>query len=168
MFKELGTFEVTSGKVLACDPCYDRSEMDNPELDGLLPGRYIADIRIKNTGIMGERVFWLRICHENYLSSAIIEQGLPFTTVPVDSGQAGFFDDEFYPTGESTGDYDDVNTFYGKACELTLSEDQGGIIGNFGVVSSSGYGDGVYGVYVGRNQSGYIVAAVIDYGISED
>ena len=54
-------------------------------------------------------------------------------------------------------------TFYGSCCNLTC-ETKGhfGVI-PFGVVSSSGFGDGGYPCFVKRNEEGQIVAAIIPF-----
>mgnify|MGYP003297398165 CR=1 FL=1 len=51
--------------------------------------------------------------------------------------------------------------FYHKVCELTLSDARGGTVDDCGVVSESGYGDGVYVCHVKRESNGYIVEAKI-------
>ena len=166
MIKELGSFEVTSGKVRVCDPSYSKYEKDILVLENVLPGKYYANIEVIDTGVFGERVACLNIRHEYYDTTAdnLFAEG----AVGVDSGQAGFFDEDFYPNGDDTGNFDDTKTFYGKACTITLSEKQAGVIDNFGVVSRTGYGDGVYDVYVNENVSGQIVTAAIDYGVNEE
>lgn len=73
--------------------------------------------------------------------------------IGVDSGQAGFFD---YDT------FNDLNRnvlneeFYNHVCEIS----NGGSELEFGAVSNSGYGDGIYPLYV-KEKSGIIVAAKI-------
>jgi len=62
--------------------------------------------------------------------------------VGVDSGQCGIFQDSKYPEGD-TGEWGEKDSFYGKCCELTLGNENGGVL-DFGIVSSSGYGDGSY------------------------
>lgn len=163
MIKKLGTFEVTSGKLRVCDPCYSRHDKGAFLLENVLLGRYFASIEIRGMGIWGERVTRLDIRHENYNDM----NGFDVGTIGVDSGQAGFYDDDYYPQGERTGEFDDTDTFYGKACEITLSEEQAGIIDNFGVVSSSGVGDGEYLVCAVRESSGWVAAASIIF-IPED
>ena len=158
MIKELGSFEVTSGKLRVCDPCYSRRDKGVLVLENVLPGRYFASIEIRDMGgIWGKRVTRLDIRHENYNDMNSFDVG----TIGVDSGQVGFYDDDYYPQGDDTGEYEDFDTFYGKACGLTLSEEKGGIIDNFGVVSSSGYGDGEYFVSAVRESAGWVVAASI-------
>lgn len=70
------------------------------------------------------------------------------------------FDLKYYAENQG-GEYDDIENFYGLACSLTLSKQKGGIMNNSGVVSSSGYGDGEYEVYVGENDIGEIVSISI-------
>lgn len=91
--------------------------------------------------------------------------------VGVDSGQAGFFDYDKYAEALSDKvDNDEgpkFEAFYEKSCNCTGSDLQFGVIDNFGVVSSSGYGDGGYELYVARNAEGQVIGAYITF-ISED
>ena len=99
----------------------------------------------------------LTIKHEDYLHS---EPSIFAGKIGVDSGQAGFFDKEYYAENQG-GDFDDLTTLYGLACSLVLSKQEGGIVHNRGVVSSSGCGDGEYEVFIGINKIGEIVSASI-------
>ncbi len=56
--------------------------------------------------------------------------------IGVDSGQCGIFDYEKYPDTEA--DYDNVEGFYRKCCDITLGSKPFGPI-DFGFVSSSGF-----------------------------
>jgi hypothetical protein len=80
--------------------------------------------------------------------------------VGVDSGQAGFFDNDRYPDDPRDGEYE--RQFYEVVCDLTLSDVQGGVI-EFGAASSSGFGDGGYTCYVEKDKQGRVIAARIDY-----
>lgn len=87
--------------------------------------------------------------------------------VGVDSGQAGFFDRDRY--AEYGGDPGDGNRdAYFAICDLTGSgseydHPQFGT-NEWGAVSSSGYGDGGYDLYVLRHdQTGQVIAAYILY-----
>ncbi len=75
----------------------------------------------------------------------------------VDSGQGGIFDLDKVPT--ELGEYKDPSSFYGQACQHTLSDAQVGVITindeKVGVVSSSGFGDGQYSVYGVKKDSVY-------------
>ena len=79
--------------------------------------------------------------------------------VGVDSGQVGFFDERLYPLNPvAIGST--LESFYEPICELTGSDEQFGVLA-FGVVSSSGYGDGSYDCFTVRNAEGLLVEAVI-------
>ena len=53
------------------------------------------------------------------------------------------------------------------ACSLTLSKNRGGIMLDKGVISESGFGDGSYSLYIGKNEAGKIVSASIIF-IADD
>lgn len=88
----------------------------------------------------------------------------------VDSGQCGFFDAAKYLQHQG-GEYGDLSTFYGQACAATATEggncSGGGIVMGFGAVSSSGYGDGSYEVYV-YEVDGLAVAARVVFISDEE
>jgi len=136
---KLGTFEITSGTLIVSDPCYSRGTWCAGSLKDVRNGKWTAYIRVND-----ERVVELEIRHAdidglpNALNECWENSGID---VGVDSGQAGFWDDPKYGNGE--GEYGDLNTFYGKACDKTLNSGRAGIMDG-GVVSSSGYGDGSY------------------------
>ena len=90
-----------------------------------------------------------------------------FGNIWADSEQAGFFDLDFYRKNEG-GEVGDLNSFYGLACAITLSPKQAGVIKNRGVVSSSGFFDGCYDVFVCKNEAGKIVAASLFFIEEED
>ncbi len=85
--------------------------------------------------------------------------------VGVDSGQAGFFDDDLYPEGDP-GEFTDADSFYGQACKLTLNGNIAGCL-DFGANAQSGWGDGCYECFVKCNEHGVAVAARIVF-INED
>jgi len=91
--------------------------------------------------------------------------------VGVDSGQAGFFD--VFKYAAAVSDKDDSRSrrdsqdssfedFYGRVCDLTLDDKSFGVV-EFGVASSSGYGDGSYNCYFRRNSLGEVIEAVITF-----
>lgn len=162
------TFEITSGRIRVTDPCYTKDTWCSGVLENCLTGTWEASKVIHGddlTGGWGDRIAELHICHESHLGSECYEK--TDVDVGVDSGQAGFFDDEMYPEGD-TGEYGDVNTFYGRVCEGTFKEKHLGIANvGFGVATSSGFGDGGYDCFIHRDIDGNIVAAKIVF-ISED
>ena len=153
----LGSFEVESNKIYVSDPCYEYDENDNScvlTLKDVVNGKYVATM---NVAIIYHDIESLTIKHEDYLHS---EPSIFAGKIGVDSGQAGFFDDDYYKENQG-GDFDDLTTLYGLACSLVLSKQEGGIVHNRGVVSSSGCGDGEYEVFIGINEIGEIVSASI-------
>ena len=148
------TFQVKSGKICIVDPCYDRVNCKQENFD--VPAKNgVWEVFVKNKeGRIAELRAWCEI-------APLIDDSEFF--VGVDSGQAGIFDSEIYPHGSSTGDYGNTNTFYGKACELTLNQPYWGIIDNRGVVVSSGHGDGAYQAKYAKNKRGEIVGVKIKF-----
>lgn len=149
--KVIGTFEVISGKVNVTDPCYDLTESNVYNVFAKnLPtknGIYCAFVEINSSD---NRIASIGAVHIDYFKSDFSFNNKWERTsynIGVDSGQAGIFDTEIYPEGK-TGEYDDLATFYGKICKLTTHKRQYGIYKHRGVVSSSGYGDGEYTLYV--------------------
>lgn len=103
-------------KVIISDPCYDRGTPCMVEQDNMLEGNYNYYVEESDEGNWGIRVKSIEIVHENYKRPS--KWKLMEGYVGVDSGQAGIFCDSIYPL-EETGEYGDVETFYGKCCELT-------------------------------------------------
>lgn len=142
----LGTIEFPFlvNEVRVIDPCYDPETIYRPEdLTTLefLGGRYECFAVISDEGSWGKRVASLRIerqdAHINYCEE-IVGTG-------VDSGQAGFFLKDNYDTKVS----DDA--WYKKVCDITLSSPDCGLVDDWGVVASSGYGDGQYNCYLSKD-----------------
>ena len=88
------------------------------------------------------------------------------TTIGVDSGQAGIFDNSVYPEGTVLGAFDDSDTFYGECYEITLGTQSCGRLKNGkGFVSSSGFGDGTYELKALKEDEA-CVALMIDFGLT--
>lgn len=230
-------FEITSGKMIVTDPCYDKQTWCQAKLDDVRNGTWYATAEYSDEDDWGDRVAQIWAWHD---SLGIDNPGRDFPTcsefipydIGVDSGQAGFFDLDKYPDDTHKDD-----AFYDAVCKLTLSripfsvlEEVGvypmadlsklsdeqkanrtssnyherklyymrqftgkngednrpntdkskmadalalhGSLGLFGVlpfgaVSSSGFGDGSYNLYVERDSDGEVVAARIEF-IVED
>lgn len=161
-------FEITSGKMVISDPCYTLDTWCQGVVDRVKNGTWVADAQKVQS--WGERVSILFAINEQALKENpnikdILLNGdakeLPFT-FGVDSGQLGFFDHEHYRNDESAkdlpkfdfgGDFDvqDGDIWYRAVCDLTLGGEQWGAL-PFGVVSSSGFGDGSYPVFAVTNE----------------
>lgn len=155
---ELGTFTV-SGLLNVTDPCYEKGTWCS-HLLSVRPGDYKAFVEHSDEGDWGLRNSSLIISFAGIEYDRSEEQKTD-ANIGVDSGQAGFFDMSHYPEGV-VGEYGEPQTFYGKACAATDNEAQAGIVDNFGVVSSSGYGDGGYDLYIVMTD-GEITGARIEF-----
>ena len=161
----LGSFLITGNKIHVSDPCYDYACSGAITLNNALSGKYFATLVKHNLDIWDTRVSKLTIQHEDYKN--IVPDIFSGYKIAVDSGQAGFFDDYYYQQNHG-GDFGDLNSLFGLACSLTLSKNHGGILLDKGVVSDTGFGDGCYSLYVGKNDEGKIVAASIIFITDEE
>jgi len=125
--KKSSAFEVSSGKIVIGDPCYEA----NPSYPAK-NGPWTAHVVTKEEPFWGKRVKKVVVHHQDFnpADSNIRHFKEDFS---VDSGQAGVFD---YLAYGSEG-------FYEICCKETLSKKQYGYIEG-GFVTSSGYGDGWY------------------------
>lgn len=160
---DLGTFDLFSGKLVVSDPCYKPGTCCMGELTGVLPGTWYASAIVFDAGDWGRRVARLVIHHEKHPHSRnLFRQEAPFV-VGVDSGQAGFFesvhyqDDSILPCAPRI---DFGALWYSHCCEITLSRPGAGIL-PYGVVASSGFGDGGYTCRYWKTSAGHIVKAEI-------
>ena len=168
-------FLVDSGRVHVSDPCYTLGNEDGmfdlrvrrgywrvrivPKMGriGELSVYHIGDYKPeilgidKNFGILDETRRLQKILRGKYKKC--------FDGIGVDSGQCGIFDSLLYPKGD-TGEYGDTDSFYGKCCDATVGDNRYGIVDGRGVVSESGFGDGVYKLYE-LEEKGEIIALKI-------
>lgn len=165
--KYYGAFTVTSDQLRVTDPCYEYDSIGGVTFDGVKQGKwYTHAVIVDREDGWGTRVASLRAIHEDYSDNFV--PGLPYNSykppIAVDSGQAGIYDYQKYPNRE--GQYKD--DFYQKNCDLTLSENYGGLVDNMGVVTSSGYGDGRYLLYYDINSDKKVIAVEIIFINNED
>ena len=162
---EIGEFEVSAGAVEITDPCY--APEDGVILKNVKNGAYLAFTQIIDEGAWGGRNAVLyavnkKFFTENELTKESIEslQWVPQEEYfGVDSGQGGIFSIDKYPGGED-------EDFYEKCCNLTLEGLGAGSI-EFGVVSSSGFGDGGYGFEIFTHENEVVAIKVIFIGDEE-
>jgi hypothetical protein len=162
-------FVIKSGKIVLSDPCYDLGTWCQGVIDKVKNGVWIAEI--EDTTDFGGRISRLLAYHINFptTSDDIADDGelLPFEG-GVDSGQFGYFDFDEYRSDESVqgvprlAEQDqpiirEDEPFYSICCDRTLTKDMWGVI-PFGVISSSGVGDGLYPTYGIKNGDGEYVA----------
>ena len=166
---DLGTFEMASDRMAVSDPCYDTDVWCRGELQDVQPGIWEASVIKRDEGEWGIRVAKLVAVHKDYVDSDMEPMTLAPFEVGVDSGQAGLFDAQHYRDDAVVVDPDTaVNgnesgaLWYMHCCHLTLTKLAAGVM-PYGVVASSGYGDGSYDCFVGRNSDGKIVRVEIEF-----
>lgn len=169
-------FEVVSGKMVLSDPCYELGTWCQGIIDNVKNGTWVGIIEQSDEGGWGTRNSILISLNkdawektpqlEDWLIGMVGTERLNFDG-GVDSGQFGHFDYEnfrkdkvseglpkAFEDGWSTQEGDE---WYRVCCHITLEEkDCFGVL-PFGVVSSSGYGDGSYDTYGIRNNDGQFV-----------
>jgi len=97
--------------------------------------------------------------HEDYPEGEIskFESG----SIGVDSRQCGFFDFDYYK------EHRPDDSWYRRICDITLDSKglskRWGAIDNKGVVSASGYGKGLYDLYISKNTNGEIVGMRVEF-----
>jgi len=149
---EVGTFEVTSGKIIVKDPCYDDAYGSTfPAKNGTWIGIiHVAKGRSARVSAIEARAAGYR---HNTLTE-VCREG-------VDSGQMGVFDSS-KADASVEDDYEDI-------CTMTLKTPYGGIIKQYGVVSGTAYGDGEYPVMVSRDLStGEVTSVLVEFEAPDD
>lgn len=172
----LGGFEMTSQTMRVSDPCYDRDVWCCGTFGKCKTGTWEAGVLKTDMGDWGVRCAVLAVRHkETGPDYSVIRQRKVYQMkdgwleqpidVGVDSGQAGFYDEAFYQDNsifkgmpEPEHDYGDL--WYNHACDITLSEMSAGVM-PYGVVSSSGFGDGSYVCYTHKGSDGEIDFAFV-------
>lgn len=137
----IGHFKVGSNKLRVSDPCYDKETWCAGTIEDVKNGEWEAHIKTINNRVAELSAYHTNIKKDTLKKLKWFEQEIE---VGVDSGQCGIFDDSFYPEDKNVDDED--NKFYNKCCNLTLKGVGVGVL-DFGVVSSSGWGDGTYACY---------------------
>lgn len=177
-------FEVTSGKLVCSDPCYSIPTWCQGIVENVKNGVWGAEINLSDEGDWGKRVASLYIVNEDAnakmtgIETKIFEEEPLNFNAGVDSGQFGFFDFAHYRNDESAKDlkkfefgdnYDTQSgdTWYRACSDLTLGDEQWGVLPN-GVVSSSGFGDGSYDVFGYKDAYGEYVAFAVVFIYDEE
>lgn len=172
---DLGSFEIVSGEILISDPCYKPGTWCQGKLVNVHNGPWWGAVLVSDEGTWGNRIAQLEAvwsgCTLRSLSHGWRRESFE---VGVDSGQAGIFDAAHYRDDRivegvariSKGSVCVDEPWYSTCCDRTLSEKSAGVI-PFGVVSSSGFGDGGYTCFSNRDAGGKVVGIRIVF-ITED
>jgi len=176
-YEPIGTFHVNGTEIRVSDPSYNKDTWCNTVLKNMKSGNYEVYISHKDCGDWGSRVDMLlirskRSPYKNLAAYAAADRVFvdeeddticwmePWkreAEIGVDSGMAGFFDEETVFSEDAFKDYPDIETpcdskWYSNILALLSDADAG--VFRSGAVSSSGYGDGGYDVFVLRNIKG--------------
>jgi len=165
---EVGSFEVTSGKIVAMDPCHRELLAYSKSF----VSRYVAkngtwhclSLRVgTKAGFLGTfpRVSKILAYHEEHPTSTEKGGWRKSGVVGVDAGVAGFFDLKEYE------ERCDEDWYHGEFLRQYESSRIDSVTLDFGCVSSSGYGDGGYQCYA-RRKDKKVVAMYIDFGVEEE
>lgn len=157
MFESVGEFTVNGKTLMVTDPCYAKEECTN--LVEAESGEYELYIdyecrRVKAICVAQGRNYF------NDVSDALsyMDGKLPFI-VCVDSGQCIIADYNKFIGSEDE---------YRIICDITNSDESGGIIGDYGGVSCTGWGDGEYNAYVKYNKAGKAKAILVVFMEDEE
>ena len=164
---DLGEFEIGSNSVIVGDPAYE-DEANNPCDDGMACNNLL--IRVNNAVRGRWRAWYTKVSLDGERSAELvatlngskIEGWRTLGVFGVDTGQAGIFDrahfrDQTVVPADMKwkhGPNSDSNRWYWLCCEATLSSIAGTI--PFGVVSSSGRGDGMYAALKAESPDGVV------------
>ncbi len=166
----LGSFEVTGPEIRVSDPGYDRDVWCCGIVRNCKVGTWEAAVLRTDEGDWGVRNAVLAIRYAdggpkfNGINRAVCNATGAWKDcqidVGVDSGQAWFFDENHYQDasvfdGLAKPAFASDDVWYGHCCDITLSRIGAGVL-PYGVVSSSGYGDGCYGAYKHLNREGQV------------
>ena len=162
-FVKVGFINVTEDDyVVVADPCYDFNTrwIDVVEVKR---GMYDCYVEEKNYGEWGTRITRLAILKDSFGVEKLNEVGEIATDVAVDSGTMGIYAYNFFEkTHEPELDENWYNTFVcGRWDKYRISKD------NCGIISSSGFGDGMYSVYYYRDEYDDIIGIEVVF-IEED
>lgn len=136
----VGSFNIAKGEgIMVTDPCY---ESGDKEIDNVKPGIWLCYVeRVETDNGWGKRNSTLSAVHET-IANNVGMISVPAGQIGVDSGQVGMYAARgFGKNHPSDNDYD-------RVCETTLSTPISAGMVEYGVTSSSGYGDGGYNLYL--------------------
>jgi hypothetical protein len=173
----LGKWDNESGIVLVTDPCYDKPQSNeggyfaaSAIIYNAVKGQWNSMIIQADLEIWGPHnaklITWHTALGDGSSLDKIALAETEFAPC-VDSGQLGIFDYSEYPDGD-TGEYGDIDSFYGKCCDYTINTREAAHIMIFnrkyiGVVSRSGCGDGMYPCYIHKNEQGQVDIIAVDF-----
>lgn len=174
-------FMKLNNTVIVTDPCYKADIWCSKLLSNVKEGRFKCFFRISNNGESERYVSSLIAIHESFLESINFKEEFQYNSkqickipyynvIGVDSGQVGIFNYDYYiehqPDNKWESNLNVEKSWYRKICDITCSENLGGVIDNNGIVSSAGYGDGPYNCSTYYDiKTEEIIGIIIDYHV---
>ena len=166
-----------SSNVMVSDPCYSLGTWCQTKLENVLAGNYVVHTIRDEDDPDGSRNWGLVVIHEDYVGKK--KRWYSHGSIGVDSGQAGIFDlasyrndeifegitSKFAGEGYNIKDGGEGENWYSHMCDLTLYTQESWGSYDAGVVSSSGWGDGMYPLKI-QKEKGKIIGIFIDFGIT--
>lgn len=150
------TFEIQSGSIILTDPCYDTNTWCQSILYNVKKGMYgaLAIMDPKSNRVKSLMAYNLSSLFEYPDICELLMSAPPLPQLGgVDSGQFGFFDLNHYRKNDSIGNAklaefmdskEEGEAFYSACCYHTCDSTLKYGTLPYGVVSSSGWGDGAY------------------------
>lgn len=163
---EIGRVNFTSGDVLVADPCYEGETGIRLKIK---PSEYNISV-IKSDGLNGAILATAKGTSISESSWEKYEED----DIPVDSGQAGIFDWDTFNTDKVVDSLENlpfeepnaISKFYPFVSGLTLNTDEGAGCYSKGCISSTGYGDGCYDLYLAKEDD--IIIGIMIVFIEDD
>ena len=162
-FVKVGTLNlVDDTMVIVTDPCYSVAQHLNMTTK-VKSGVYNAMVEVKTTK-WGERVSRLAILNKNYDDSYLNPDNAIITcSVGVDSGTMSICSLNFY---DSVHHDDNDDEWYEDNVVNWEDGQRWKMCDTSGIISSAGYGDGLYFVYVYENKSGETIGIEVVFGVN--
>lgn len=160
----IGRFVVTAPELIVTDPHHVLPTYSFPEttvtgdlLQFSFPkaGTWIAVTHTSYEGVWGTRNAVLLVSHADHVPDFYTTWELVQRRVRVDSGQVGVYASSICLQPLATR-FD----WYNQNCQLVNSRHKAGVLAD-GVVAVSGFGEGLYNVYVAHDSYGLVVALKI-------
>ena len=155
----LGSMYIKKTDVInVTDPCYDDDTWCTAKLDKFKEGWYEAYVYLKQ-----ERVMSLRIVHRSFAKQhKNIKPTVVIHDIGVDSGLCGIFIDK--PDYKDEQWQEICNILEKLEHPIKVITNKNGPFECTGIVTSSGYGDGIYCTKLDVDAEGLIYFCEIDYG----
>ena len=170
-------FIITSGRMVISDPSYELNELKNTTIENVKNGKWDSVVihsddnkHIESLIIINYKGVREDESMFNELNYIFEDENQLQRLFSVDSGQFGFFDLEGYRNNKkcqkikrhSKVIIKPEDAFYSICCDRVSSTEGWGTL-PFGVVSSSGCGDGLYEVFALKNKQGEYCVFGVDF-----